>query len=70
MVKPGFVDTPMTAAIDKKGLLWAKPEAVAATIAKCAERNGPVIVYAPPFWRLIMFIVRSVPAPIFHKTKL
>jgi decaprenylphospho-beta-D-erythro-pentofuranosid-2-ulose 2-reductase len=29
IVKPGFIDTPMTAAFEKKGLLWAKPDAVA-----------------------------------------
>src|SRR6185312_16354632 len=26
LVKAGFVDTPMTRAIQKKGFLWAKPE--------------------------------------------
>jgi len=28
-VKPGFVDTPMTAAFEKKGLLWAQPDQIA-----------------------------------------
>jgi NAD(P)-dependent dehydrogenase (short-subunit alcohol dehydrogenase family) len=71
VIKPGFVDTPMTAAIENKGLLWAKPEAVATVIAKSAERQrGPVSVYAPPFWRLIMLVVRSIPSSVFHKTKL
>ena len=28
-VKPGFVDTPMTAGIDKGGPLWATPDRVA-----------------------------------------
>ena len=69
LIKPGFVDTPMTAAIANKGLLWAKPEAVASTIVAAAERGGPV-VYAPAFWRAIMFVVRNVPSAIFHKTRL
>ncbi len=69
LIKPGFVDTPMTAAIDNKGLLWAKPEAVGAIIANAAEHGGP-IVYAPPFWRFIMLVIRSIPTEIFHKTKL
>jgi decaprenylphospho-beta-D-erythro-pentofuranosid-2-ulose 2-reductase len=69
VIKPGFVDTPMTAGIDGKRLLWAKPEAIASIIAKRAERGGP-IAYAPSLWRAIMFVIRAVPAPIFHKTKL
>ena len=69
VIKPGFVDTPMTMAIGGKGLLWAKPEAVASVIARRSERGGPV-AYAPRFWRAIMLIVRSVPATIFHRTKL
>ena len=71
VIKPGFVDTPMTAAIEKKVFLWANPEAVASVITKNAERpNGPVVVYAPSFWRLIMFVIRNIPSSVFHKTKL
>ncbi len=66
IVKPGFVDTPMTASFEKKGLLWAKPEAVGQIIAKAAERGGPV-VYAPAFWRLIMLIIRHLPTFVFNK---
>jgi decaprenylphospho-beta-D-erythro-pentofuranosid-2-ulose 2-reductase len=69
LIKPGFVDTPMTAAIANKGALWAKPEAVASTIVASAER-GPPVVYAPWFWRGIMLIVRNTPAFVFHRTKL
>ena len=69
VVKPGFVDTPMTASITKGGPLWAKPEAVARIIKRAATKSGPV-VYAPGFWRWIMLAVRAVPAPVFHKTKL
>lgn len=69
IVKPGFVDTPMTAAIANKGKLWAKPEQVAAAIARAAEKGGPVL-YTPGFWQPIMLLVRNVPAAIFHKTKL
>ncbi len=69
VIKPGFVDTPMTAAIEKGGPLWAKPEAVAPIIKRAATRGSPV-VYAPGFWRWIMLAIRTVPAPVFHKTKL
>jgi decaprenylphospho-beta-D-erythro-pentofuranosid-2-ulose 2-reductase len=66
IIKPGFVDTPMTAAFEKKGLLWAKPEAVAKVIAKAAIRGGPV-VYAPGFWRWIMLVIRHLPTFVFNK---
>ena len=69
IVKPGFVDTPMTDGMQKGGPLWAKPEAVARIIKRAATKSGPV-VYAPGFWRWIMLAIRAVPAPVFHKTKL
>lgn len=69
VVKPGFVDTPMTDGLKKGGPLWASPDQVAAVIRKAAAGSGP-IVYAPWFWRFILLIIRLVPAPIFHKTKL
>ena len=71
VVKPGFVDTPMTASF-KKGLLWAKPEAIARSIVEAGKAGGNTrpIIYAPWFWRPIMLIIRLVPSPIFHKTKL
>jgi NAD(P)-dependent dehydrogenase (short-subunit alcohol dehydrogenase family) len=69
LIKPGFVDTPMTAGIAPKGILWSRPEAVAAVVKRAAERGGP-IVYAPWWWRLVMLVIGLVPARIFHQTKL
>jgi decaprenylphospho-beta-D-erythro-pentofuranosid-2-ulose 2-reductase len=69
LIKPGFVDTPMTAAIAPKGILWSGPDLIAAVIKRSAERGGP-IVYAPWWWGFIMLIIQHVPARIFHKTKL
>jgi short-subunit dehydrogenase len=68
LIKPGFVDTPMTAAFPK-GPLWAKADDLGAIIVAAAQKGGPV-VYAPSFWLLIMLIIRNVPSAIFHKTKL
>ena len=42
------------------------PEVVAAIVRRAADRGGPV-VYAPARWRLIMAIIRSIPAAIFNK---
>jgi decaprenylphospho-beta-D-erythro-pentofuranosid-2-ulose 2-reductase len=66
IVKPGPTDTAMTAGMTKGGPLWATPEAVAAVVRKAADSGGPV-VYAPARWRLIMAIIRMIPAPIFNK---
>jgi short-subunit dehydrogenase len=70
-IRPGFVDTPMTAAFDK-GPLWASPDKVGGDIARAVERGekGRTVVYTPWFWRYIMLIIRNVPAFVFHKTKL
>jgi short-subunit dehydrogenase len=67
-IKPGFVDTPMTAAIPK-GALWAQPEDVAKDILSAFEKNKN-IVYTPWFWRYIMLIICHVPEFIFKKLKL
>ena len=68
-IKPGFVDTPMTAAFDKKGPLWASPEAVAKSIVRGMLSGAPV-VYTPWFWWTIMQIIKNVPERIFRKLRL
>ncbi|HKA45652.1 MAG TPA: SDR family oxidoreductase [Burkholderiales bacterium] len=67
-IKPGFVDTPMTASF-RKGLLWASPRSVARGIYGAIERERDV-VYLPWFWRWIMLIIRSVPERVFKKLRL
>jgi short-subunit dehydrogenase len=69
MVKPGFVDTPMTAAIIKGGPLWASPDRVAADIER-AVRRGARVVYTPWFWRPIMAIIRRLPWFVFRRLKI
>ncbi|MEO8672510.1 MAG: SDR family oxidoreductase [Tahibacter sp.] len=67
-IKPGFVDTPMTAQFPK-GALWAKPEDVAKGIVRAIDR-GRSEVYLPWFWRQIMFVIRHVPEFIFKRVSL
>jgi len=67
-IKPGLVDTPMTAAF-KKGLLWAKPAAVAATIVQAVDKKKNE-VYVPAFWWPVMVIIRLLPSSIFKRTKI
>lgn len=70
VVKPGFVDTPMTAHLKRVGPLWAKPAAIARSIKSAVDRPGKPVIYTPWFWRFIMLAVRNVPAFVFHKTRL
>jgi decaprenylphospho-beta-D-erythro-pentofuranosid-2-ulose 2-reductase len=68
-ILPGFVDTPMTAAIPKQGPLWARPERVAGDIVRAlARRNGNL--YTPWFWCWIMAIVKHLPMALFLRSKL
>jgi short-subunit dehydrogenase len=67
-IKPGFVATPMTAHLAKNAL-FAQPSEVARCILKAIDRCKDV-AYAPPFWGLIMLVVRSVPGRIFKKLNL
>jgi len=68
-IKPGFVDTPMTAAIPKGGPLWAKPEDIATGILAAIEKKRDV-VYLPWFWQWIMLIIRMIPERIFKRLSL
>lgn len=68
-IKPGFVDTPMTAAITNKGPLWATPDQIAGGIAR-AIRRGRTTVYLPWYWWPIMLVIRSIPEPIFRRLRL
>ncbi|MHB1204542.1 MAG: SDR family oxidoreductase [Rhodospirillaceae bacterium] len=68
-VKPGFVNTRMTAGLRLPRRLTAEPQAVAEAIAR-AVRSKRDILYVLPIWRLIMTIIRVLPESIFKKTAL
>jgi hypothetical protein len=67
-IKPGFVDTPMTAAF-AKGPLWASPQRIAAGILSAIDKRRDV-VYLPGFWRPVMWIIRMIPERIFKRVAL
>jgi len=67
-IKPGFVDTPMTAGF-AKGMLWAQPEEIAAGILRALKR-GREEVYLPGYWRVIMLIIRLIPEAVFKRWSL
>jgi short-subunit dehydrogenase len=61
-LKPGPVDTAMSAHLPK-GPLWAAPEAVA-RVACAAIGRQRHRVYAPRYWRLVMWAVRLMPGAL------
>ena len=67
-IKPGFVDTPMTAS-HRKNLLFASAQSVGAGIYK-AMKQGRDVVYLPWFWRPILLIVNLIPERLFKKLSL
>jgi decaprenylphospho-beta-D-erythro-pentofuranosid-2-ulose 2-reductase len=67
-IKPGFVDTPMTAHLEH-GPLFVAPATIANGIVRAIDR-GKDIVYLPFFWRWIMLIIVSIPEWVFKKLSL
>jgi decaprenylphospho-beta-D-erythro-pentofuranosid-2-ulose 2-reductase len=67
-IKPGFVDTPMTAEFDK-GALWAKPEKVAEIMKKRISKKS-TFSYTPTFWFVIVTIIKFMPKFVFNKLEL
>jgi short-subunit dehydrogenase len=66
-VKPGYVDTPMTAGMTKTAL-FATPDKVAADIERAVTKRRQVL-YTPWFWWLIMLIIRNLPWFVFRRLK-
>ena len=67
-IKPGFVDTPMTASF-RKSKLWASPEKIGDGIYRAMQRKKDV-VYLPWFWRWIMWVIRMIPESVFKHGRL
>lgn len=67
-IKPGFVDTPMTAGFAKNPL-WADAGSVGRGIYRALCRGNDV-VYLPWFWRPIMLLIRLIPERVFKRLRL
>lgn len=66
-IKPGFVDTPMTAGF-QKGRLFASSQDVGRSIWQSIQSANRSI-YVPWFWRPIMLVIKSLPEFIFQKMR-
>lgn len=69
LIKPGPVNTPMTAHLQGKLKGMASTESVATEIHRAISSRKPTL-YTPRKWALIMFVIRSIPAAIFNKLNL
>ena len=67
-IKPGWVDTPMTAGVSKNAL-FAAPERVGGDIVRAID-NGRDQIYTPWFWAVIMRLVRAIPERVFRRLSL
>jgi decaprenylphospho-beta-D-erythro-pentofuranosid-2-ulose 2-reductase len=68
-VKPGFVNTRMTAGMPLPKPLTAEPAEVARAILRAASRQKDVL-YVRPIWILIMLIIRNIPERVFKKMRI
>ncbi len=68
-IRPGLVDTPMTANFPK-GPLWASAEQVGGRIANLLQVGAEGVRYVPRRWFWIMLIIRSLPRALLHRTRL
>jgi len=67
-LKPGFVDTPMTAGL-RQGPLFVSARGAGAAVHRAIERRRDV-AYIPWFWRPIMAIIRAIPETAFKRLRL
>lgn len=66
-VKPGFVATPMTEGLP--GLFWVISADRAAEVILKKARRGASTSYVPARWRVVMWVIRSIPSFIFKRLK-
>lgn len=67
-IKPGFVDTPMTASF-KRGMLWTQPRAVAEVIVKSINKNKNEKT-TPSYWKYVLAVIKIIPNEIFKRIDL
>jgi short-subunit dehydrogenase len=67
-LKPGFVDTPMTAGL-RRGPLFASARRAGRAVHRAIERRRDV-AYIPWFWRPIMWVIRALPEQVFKRLRL
>ena len=67
LVKPGRVDTPMTAHFPNR-TLFSSPDRVARDVVRAMSR-GRDVIYTPWYWRYIMLVIRLLPGALFKRAR-
>jgi short-subunit dehydrogenase len=67
-LKPGFVNTPMTAHLPRNPLA-SSPQRAARAIYRAIEARRDV-AYIPWFWRPVMALIRALPESLFKRLRL
>lgn len=67
-IKPGFIDTPMTADLPKNPLYVSAREVGQGVYA--AIQKGRDVAYVPWYWRVIMLVIKSIPESVFKRLRL
>jgi NAD(P)-dependent dehydrogenase (short-subunit alcohol dehydrogenase family) len=67
-LKPGFVDTPMTAGLPRTPL-FASAADVGRGIVRAVDSGRDGVVYLPWWWRLIMLAIKMMPEGVFKRLK-
>jgi decaprenylphospho-beta-D-erythro-pentofuranosid-2-ulose 2-reductase len=67
-LKPGFVDSPMTAGL-RQGPLFVSARRAGRAVYRAIEQRRQV-AYIPWFWRPIMVVVRALPGAVFNRLRL
>ena len=65
LIKPGWVDTPMTQSF-RKNALYASPKSVAKAIHRAIAQKKKVL-YTPWFWWWISVLLRMLPEPLTRR---
>src|SRR5262245_11558033 len=68
-VKPGFVDTAMTASLEQKPMVIPAQKA-ASLILSAARRGGSPSAFIPLTWWLVAMMLRHMPSRIFRRLDL
>ena len=63
-IKPGYVETKMTKNLNLSKYLISSPDKIGKIIFESYKKNKN-IVYAPYFWKIILFVYKNVPEFIF-----
>jgi short-subunit dehydrogenase len=65
-LKPGFVDTPMTAALPHNAL-FASASEVGRAIVQAIDARRDGVVYLPWWWRFVMLAIKALPERVFKR---